>query len=148
MKVETKVYLPADLAKALDQLATRTRRPKSEIVRAAVAAFLSPEGAERSEAAMVRRLDRMNRHMERIEREAQVSAEALAIFIRAWLISTPSVSAEDRSAAHAVGSKRYGVFLDTLTRRLTSGPTLADQAFNPRAQPDDEPTASTPDVRS
>ena len=59
MKVETKVYLPADLAKALDQLSIRTRRPKSEIVRAALASFMSPDGAERTEAALVRRLDRM-----------------------------------------------------------------------------------------
>lgn len=57
---------------------------------------------------MLRRLDRMNRHMERIEREAQVSVEALAIFVRAWLTSTPRLSAEDRAAAQAVGSERYG----------------------------------------
>ena len=35
---------------------------------------------------MVRRLDRMNRHMERIEREAQVSAEALAAGLHAKLV--------------------------------------------------------------
>lgn len=148
MKIETKVYLPADLSKALDQLATRTRRPKSEIVRAAVAAFLSPDGAERTEAAMVRRLDRMNRHMERIEREAQVSSEALAIFIRAWFTSTPPVSADDLQAARAIGAKRYSNFMEVLTRRVTSGPTLADQAFNPQPQGGGEPTPPTPDVRS
>lgn len=141
MKIETKVYLPADLSKALDQLAARTRRPKSEIVRAAVAAFLSPEGAERSEAAMVRRLDRMNRHMERIEREAQISNEALAIFIRAWLASTPRLSAEDRAAAQAMGAERYASFLDTLTRRLTGGATLADQVFDRKLK---EPGMSSP----
>ena len=144
MKIETKVYLPADLSKALDQLATRTRRPKSEIVRAAVAAFLSPDGAERTEAAMVRRLDRMNRHMERIERDAQVSSEALAIFIRAWFTSTPPVSADDLPAARAIGSQRFGNFMAALTRRLTNGPTLADQAFNPQPQGGDQPTASKP----
>ena len=143
MKVETKVYLPADLSKALDQLARRTRRPKSEIVRAAVAAFLSPDGAERTEAAMVRRLDRMNRHMERIERDTQVSSEALAIFIRAWFTSTPPVSADDRQAAQAIGSQRFSNFMAALTRRLISGRSLADQAFNPQPQSGDEPNPST-----
>ena len=95
MKVETKVYLLADLAKALDQLSIRTRRPKSEIVRAALASFMSPDGAERTEAALLRRLDRMNKHMERLEREAQVGNEALAIFIRTLLGATPVVSAAD-----------------------------------------------------
>ncbi|MDP3745622.1 MAG: ribbon-helix-helix protein, CopG family [Phenylobacterium sp.] len=149
MKIETKVYLPADLSKALDQLATRTRRPKSEIVCAAVAAFLSPDGAERTEAAMVRRLDRMNRHMERIEREVQVCAEALAIFVRAWFTATPKLPAEDRAAAQAVGAERYGAFLDALTRRLTSGRSLVDQVFNGPADGGDEQTnAAPPDTGS
>lgn len=147
MKVETKVYLPADLSKALDQLAARTRRPKSEIVRAAVAAFLSPDGAERTEAAMLRRLDRMNRHMERIEREAQVSVEALAIFVRAWLTSTPRLSAEDRAAAQAVGSERYGSFLDTLTRRLSSGQSLTERLFD-AGNSVEAPEAMAPDQSS
>lgn len=135
MKVETKVYLPADLSKALDQLAVRTRRPKSEIIRAAVASFLSPDGAERSEAALLRRLDRMNKHMERLEREAQVGNEALAIFIRTWLGTTPLVSAADEPATRALGQKRYGNFIQALSRRLTSGTSLADQAFEPGGQP-------------
>jgi len=129
MKVETKVYLPPDLAKELDKTAARMRRPKSEIVRAAVASFLSPDGAERTEAALLRRLDRMNRHIERIEREAQVSNEALAIFIRTWLGTTPIVSSADQAAVQVLGQKRYASFLDALSRRLSSGPSLADQAF-------------------
>ncbi|SFK75270.1 ribbon-helix-helix domain-containing protein [Caulobacter sp. UNC279MFTsu5.1] len=131
MKVETKVYLPADLAKALDQLAIRTRRPKSEIVRAALASFMSPDGAERTEAALLRRLDRMNKHMERVEREAQVGNEALAIFIRTWLGATPVVSAADEAATRALGQKRYGAFIQALNRRLTSGASLSDQGFEP-----------------
>jgi hypothetical protein len=131
MKVETKVYLPADLAKALDQLAIRTRRPKSEIVRAALASFMSPDGAERTEAALLRRLDRMNKHMERLEREAQVGNEALAIFIRTWLGATPVVTAADEPATRALGQKRYGNFIQALNRRLSNGASLSDQAFEP-----------------
>jgi len=131
MKVETKVYLPADLAKALDQLAIRTRRPKSEIVRAALASFMSPDGAERTEAALLRRLDRMNKHMERLEREALVGNEALAIFIRTWLGATPVVSTADEAATRALGQKRYGSFIQALNRRLASGASLSDQAFEP-----------------
>src|SRR3989338_5192060 len=142
MKVETKVYLPADLAKALDQLSIRTRRPKSEIVRAALASFMSPGGAERTEAALLRRLDRMNKHMEWLEREAQVGNEALAIFIRTWLGATPVVLAADEPATRALGQKRYGNFIQALNRRLSSGASLSDQAFEPGGLgPDgDEPT--------
>mgnify|MGYP002775092527 CR=1 FL=1 len=96
--------------------------------------FLSPDGAERAEAALLRRLDRMNKHMERLEREAQVGNEALAIFIRTWLGTTPLVSAADEPATRALGQKRYGNFIQALSRRLTSGTSLADQAFEPGGQ--------------
>lgn len=145
MKVETKVYLPPDIAKALDQLAARTRRPKSEIVRAAVASFMSPDGAERTEAALIRRLDRMNRHLERIERETQVGNEALAIFIRTWFASTPRLSAQDNAAAQAVGRQRYGEFLDLLARRLSTGSSLVDQVFETTKVADAPGAPDSPD---
>lgn len=94
---------------------------------------MSPDGAERSEAALLRRLDRMNKHMERVEREAQVGNEALAIFIRTWLGTTPIVSAADESATRTLGQKRYAGFIEALSRRLESGPSLADQAFELRS---------------
>ena len=144
MKIETKVYLPADLSKALDQLALRTRRPKSEIVRAAVAAFLSPDGAERTEAAMLRRLDRIVRHIERVEHQSKVSVEALAIFIRAWLTATPRLPEADRAAAQAVGQERYTDFLDALTRRLSSGRSLVDQVVNGAPGDPHQPNATSP----
>lgn len=137
MKVETKVYLPADLSKALDQLAIRTRRPKSEIVRAAVASFMSPDGSERSEAALLRRLDRMNSRIERLEKEAQVGNEALAIFIRTWLGTAPVVQAADEPATRALGQSRYAKFIEALGRRVASGASLADQAFEPAGDPFD-----------
>lgn len=137
MKIETKVYLPADLSKALDQLAIRTRRPKSEIVRAAVASFMSPDGAERSEAALLRRLDRMSSRIERLEREALVGNEALALFVRTWLGTAPVVQAADEPTTRALGQMRYAKFIEALGRRVTSGTSLTDQAFEPAANPFD-----------
>ncbi|MEH0197130.1 ribbon-helix-helix protein, CopG family [Caulobacter sp. CCNWLY153] len=142
MKVETKVYLPADLSKALDQLAIRTRRPKSEIVRAAVASFMSPDGSERSEAALLRRLDRMNSRIERLEKEAQVGNEAMAIFIRTWLGTAPIVQAADEPATRALGQTRYAKFIEALSRRVASGTSLTDQAFEPSGSPPIDETAS------
>src|SRR5208337_2283534 len=40
-------------------------------------------------AALARRLDRMTRQVERLERDLTISAEALALFIRFWLTITP-----------------------------------------------------------
>jgi hypothetical protein len=73
----------------------------------------------------------MNKHMERLEREAQVGNEALEIFIRTWLGTTPVVSAADEPATRALGQKRYTSFIEALSRRLGSGASLAGQAFEP-----------------
>lgn len=130
MKIETKVYLPADLARALDEMAARTRRPKSEVVRAAVASFLSPDGSERMEAAVTRRLDRMSRQIERLERDMTIGNEAIALFIRAWLTATPPLPEGAQAAAQAKGRERYEGFVDALGRRVASGRTFAREVLD------------------
>ena len=64
---------------------------------AALASHLSPDGADRLEAALARRLDRMTRQLERVERHVAISNEAIALFVRFWLTSTPPLP----DAAHA-----------------------------------------------
>jgi predicted transcriptional regulator len=130
MKIETKVYLPADLARALDEMATRTRRPKSEVVRAAVASFLSPDGSERMEAAVTRRLDRMSRQVERLERDLTIANEAIALFIRAWLTATPPLPDAAQAAAQAKGRERYDGFVEALGRRMASGRSFAREVLD------------------
>ena len=130
MKIETKVYLPADLARALDETATRTRRPKSEVVRAAVASFLSPDGSERMEAAVTRRLDRMSRQVERLERDLAIANEAIALFIRAWLTATPPLPDAAQAAAQAKGRERYDGFIEALGRRMASGRSFAREVLD------------------
>jgi predicted DNA-binding protein len=138
VKVETKVYLPPDLARALDDLARRTRRPKSEVVRAAVASFLSPDGSEKMEAAVTRRLDRMSRQIERLERDLTIGNEATALFIRAWLTATPPLPDGAQVAANAKGRERYEGFVEALGRRIASGRNLAQEILDDR--PDERST--------
>ena len=59
------------------------------VVETAVASFLSPDGSERMEAAFARRLDRLSRHVERLERDVVITDETLALFVRFWLTITP-----------------------------------------------------------
>ena len=89
MRTKHTFRLPPDLASKLADYAARKRVPQALIVEAALASYLSPDAADRLEAALARRLDRMTRDMERIERHVTISNEALAVFVRFWLISTP-----------------------------------------------------------
>jgi predicted transcriptional regulator len=116
-----------DLAGKLADYAHRKRVPQALVVEAALASHLSPDGSDRLEAALARRLDRMTREIERLERHVTISNEALALFIRFWLTSTPPLPDTALPAAQAKGRERYEGFVEALGRRLARGRTLADE---------------------
>jgi hypothetical protein len=124
-KHKVTAYLDAGVARDLAALATRRRVPATRIVEAAVASFLSPDSADQTEAALTRRLDRLTRTMERLERDQQITGEAVAVFIRVWLTTTPPMPDDLREAAQAKGRERYASFVETLARRLAKGTTLS-----------------------
>jgi hypothetical protein len=139
--VQTKVFLPPDVVRLLEERARRTRTAKSELARAAIASFLSPDGAEQLESALAKRLDRQNRQVERLERDLQIVSEALALFIRAWLQATPPLPEAGRAAAESKGRERYEGFLDALGRRLAAGRSLAREVL------EDHPAAGETSTR-
>jgi predicted transcriptional regulator len=54
------VYLDADIMRALADYAARRDQSRSLIAEAAIASFLSPDAAERQEAATTKRLDQID----------------------------------------------------------------------------------------
>src|SRR3546814_4002667 len=79
MRDRMNVYFPPEMLKQIVELADRKKLSRSAIVEAAVASFLSPDGADRREAAFTRRLDRLSRQAQRMERDLGVTAETLAL---------------------------------------------------------------------
>ena len=124
MKIPTKVFLPPDTIRKLDALSERSGRGKSEITRAAIESYLSPDSAEAAEAAMTRRLDRLARQLDRIERDVTIVTEAVALHVKTWLKITPAMSSAEDRAAVAKGQERYAAFVDLLAKRLTDGRLL------------------------
>lgn len=127
MKIRLNVYFPPDLLRRIEDLADRKRLSRSSIVEAAVASFLSPDGSDQREAAVTRRLDRLSRQLERLERDVGISVEALALFVRFWLTVTPPLPSEAQAAAQAKGRERYQDFVETLGRRLAKGRGLVEE---------------------
>jgi len=125
--IETKVYLSIDMVRSLDEASRRLRRAKSEIVRAAVASYLSSDGAEALESALARRLDRMSRQVDRLERDLTISNETLALFVRTWLRNVPSIQGGDDLVASDLSRERYSRFIDALARRLSTGKLPRDE---------------------
>ena len=113
--------LPVEMIEQIRDLSERKSISRSAIVEAAVASFLSPDNADRREAAFARRMDRLSRQVQRIERDLGVTAETVALFVRFWLTITPPLPSDAHAAAQAKGRERYEGFIETLGVRLQKG---------------------------
>lgn len=127
MRNRMNVYFPPEMLMQIAELADRQKLSRSAIVEAAVASFLSPDGADRREAAFARRLDRLTRQVQRLERNVGISTEALALFVRFWLTVTPPLPNEAQPGAQAKGRERYEGFIEALGRRIQKGQSLMDE---------------------
>jgi predicted transcriptional regulator len=127
MRTKHTFRLPPDLASQLADYAGRKRIPQALVVETALSSFLSPDNSERMEAALGRRLDRLTRQVERLERHTTISNEALALFVRFWLTVTPPLPDTAQPAAQAKGRERYEGFVEALGRRLAKGQSLAQE---------------------
>lgn len=123
-KARLSVYLEPEMMTQLSELAERKQQAKSLIVEAAILSFLTPDESDRREAVMARRLDRLTRQGERMERDLWIAAETLALFIRFWLTVTPPLPESAQAAAQAKGRERFESFLETLGRRLAKGQSV------------------------
>ena len=130
MKVATKVFLPPETIRKLDAVSRRTGRGKSEIARAAIESYLSPDSSEAAEGALTRRLDRLSRQMDRHERDLTIVTEAVAMFIRTWLKITPAMSSAEDRAATAKGQERYAAFVERLAHRISEGRLLRSEVLS------------------
>src|SRR6201991_1159751 len=127
MRTKHTFRLPPELARQLADYAGRKRVHQAFVVETALASFLSPDNSERMEAALGKRLDRLTRQVERLERHVTISNEALALFVRFWLTATPPLPDTAQPAAQAKGRERYESYVEALGRRLAKGQTLADE---------------------
>ncbi len=125
MRIKHTFRLPPTLSSQLADYAGRKRISQALVVEAALASFLSPDASERMEAAISRRLDRHTRQLERLEHHVKISNEAIALFVRFWLTTTPALPDAARAAAQANGNERYRGFIEALGRRIEKGQNLS-----------------------
>lgn len=126
-KQRLSVYLDREVMKALADYAARRDHSRSLVAEAAIASFLSPDAAERQEAATTKRLDQLDRRMTRMERDLGISVETLAVFVRFWLTTNPPLPEPAQAAARAQAGERYDAFVAALGRRLAKGPKLRQE---------------------
>lgn len=126
-KTPLSVYLDPELMRALAAYADRRDKSRSLIAEAAIASFLSPDADEQREAAIAKRLDKLDRRITRMERDVGIGVEMIALFVRFWLSNTPPPPESERAAMRRQGGDRYDAFMEALGRRLAKGPKVRQE---------------------
>lgn len=124
MKPRLNVHIARGLFDKIELLAKRPNVTKAQIVEAALAGFFSKEFDDQRDGAIVRRLDRIARQLDLIERSIAIQTETLALFIRFFLTVTPPLPNTDQDAARALGKERFDYFVGQLSRRLAGGKNM------------------------
>ncbi|HBO6068043.1 TPA: ribbon-helix-helix protein, CopG family [Pseudomonas aeruginosa] len=118
------LFIQPEHARRLDELAAKKGVSKSSIVAAALASWLSPDSGDQREAAIAKRLDRLSRQFERLERDQAVEIETLALFVRYFLTVSTPVPEAHQEAAKVQGKARFEQFVEQLGRHLSRGRSL------------------------
>jgi predicted transcriptional regulator len=127
VKTRLSVYLDPELMETLAAYADRRERSRSLIAEAAIASFLSPDADEAREAAITKRLDQLDRRMNRLERDTSIGVEMTAMFVRFWLSNSPPPPESERALLRKQGGDRYDAFMASLGRRLVKGPKVRQE---------------------
>jgi len=118
------IFIEPDHAKRLEQLAAHRGVSKSAVIAASLASFLSPDAADQREAAMAKRLDRLSRQFDRLERDQAILIETVALYVRYFLTVSLPVPEGQQEAARAQGRARYAQFIEQLARHIQRGRSL------------------------
>ena len=118
------IFIEPEHAKRLDQVAVHKGVSKSAVIAAALASFLSPDGEDQREAAIAKRLDRLSRQFDRLERDQNVLIETTALYVRYFLTVSIPVPEGQQEAARAQGRARYTQFIEQLARHIHRGRSL------------------------
>jgi hypothetical protein len=129
------LFIEHEHAKRLDELATMKGLSKSSIMAAALASFLSPDSGDQREAAIAKRLDRLSRQLDKLERDQNILIETLALYVRYFLTVSTPVPEAHQEAARAQGRVRFEQFIEQLGRHLLRGRSLVKDVVE-EIQPD------------
>ncbi|MDX1252010.1 MAG: CopG family transcriptional regulator [Gammaproteobacteria bacterium] len=129
------LFIEPEHAKRLDELATMKGLSKSSIIAAALASFLSPDSGDQREAAIAKRLDRLSRQLDKLERDQNILIETLALYVRYFLTVSTPVPEAHQEAARAQGRARFEQFIEQLGRHLLRGRSLVKDVVE-EIQPD------------
>jgi hypothetical protein len=143
MKTRLNVILELEHSRRIAAFAALKHRSKSSVVAAAIAAYVSPDGADRREEVIEQRLSQLSRQIEHFERDQLILIETLALYIRHSFAVTAPVPQDQQDAARAQSRLRFREFIEQLARQLQRGESLMQRLHDEVAPPSKDGATSS-----
>ena len=118
--IRHQLFLSPVISAELEALAAKPGASKSAILSDAITAWLEKRGTSELDNRFGKRLDRLSRALDRIERNGQVTLETLALFIRYELMIDAPLAESDK-AGRALGRDRFNAFVARVGEQMASG---------------------------
>jgi predicted transcriptional regulator len=115
--------VPAELAERLSEVCASTNTTETAVVEVALRQHL--DGTS-DRTLLFRRLDRLDRAIERTHRDAQLLAQAFAVFVQLWLAHAPTLNDDERKAARKTAESRYKQFVEHVGKQFSGGRRFLD----------------------
>jgi hypothetical protein len=131
-------YVTPEIADTLKRVAAIEDRSFSDIIEDAIVRRLNATGGDAEHAALMARLDQVQRRLGVIEKGQQTHFELSAQTSRFLLSVAPEIAEADRPALAARGADRFRNIMALAVSRLASGGALQDALAHipvPEARP-------------
>lgn len=119
-KVRYQLFLEPKLAERLEELAAKPGVARSDILVAALDAWLTRQGSHELDDRFGGRLDRMSLQLSRLSRDVQVLLESLSLFVHQQYCLHAQLPEPD-AAARAIGRDRFDRFIAEIGRQMAAG---------------------------
>lgn len=113
-----------ELFEIIGAVAAQRRVSRTDLVHAAVEAYLDPDAEDRRDAALARRLARIDARLNSLARDTETTAELVATLARVYLTHTAELPEDQKPAAARAGGRRYALYTAEVGKRLARNNTV------------------------
>ena len=117
-RVKASIYIDQQLLTQIKSEAAERRVSQQALIENSLKDRYSEVTQMERDAAIAERLNRVDHRMHKIEQQIEMVSEALALYVRMWLASTPEVPLELRDTAIKSAQERYQRYLEQLSHRI------------------------------
>lgn len=123
MKNKIQPYITDDLHKRFKSFCASNGASISSVVEAALTEYLDDS---KDFNLIMRRLDRNQRMLARLDRDFSMFSEAFGLFVRVYFAHTPGVAEDEKNSARTHAKKQYNDFVEHVAKMLSSGHRFID----------------------